>query len=508
MMSGARARKRAAGNHSMAIPTKDDLEAAPEALLEGAYCTKVEDFFSAGSRDLIGRFLTNFTESLIITPTELVFSAKYQKRLNDAGRTMMNAVDKIATLQAKLKGGSAAQRLRDLNTLISAGMKKLWDDEKDKPPPAVTPEGFSAYCAGLKGSPVEKDYAANRVLTEILFSHKVWKDKVAVLVKMFHLTKGKDENRYIEQVLSECLKSDPALDQMLGLCESLEERCNDLADLWKGEWKQRDTAHAVVADLATMIADGSAPNCKASVEYSLLRTLASKMPLRSAEPEIEIIALFELFKRMWTGTTLIGGGKALISLERRQGRHLNKEGVTDLLRERKVLADRYAFLMHLTTVAVGQGNRATLKTFIDHYFSDKDFVPRVVSGQEPPVPKMQTLAGIHRAIKASWLPDAEKAAFMAQMEAAQAQLLKNSRLFEQIDKKGGGPAQKVLTLLDLSRKGTFIDGATMDAVRQLLNNYLRDPGFLTDYLGTASGEEKERKMMLLTKTLASIGITV
>jgi hypothetical protein len=492
----------------MAIPTKDDLEAAPEALLEGAYCTKVEDFFSPGSRDLIGRFLTNFTESLVITPTELVFSAKYQKRLNDAGRTMMNAVDKIATLQAKLKGESAAQRLRDLNTLISAGMKKVWDDDKDKPAPAITPEGFSGYCAGLKGTPAEKDYAANRALTEFLFSHKVWKDKVTVLVKFFELTKGKDENRYIEQILSECLKSDPALDQMLGLCETLEERCNDLADLWKGEWKARDTAHASMGAIAAMIADGSAPNCKASVEYSLLRTLANKMPLRSAEPEVEITALFDLFKRMWTGSTLIGGAKALTSLERRQARHINKEGVTDLLRERKVLADRYAFLMQLTTVAVGQGNRATLKTFIDHYFGDKDFVPRVVAGQEPPVPKLQTLAGIHRAIKASWLPDGDKTAFAAQVEAAQTQLLKNARLFEQIEKKGGGPSQKVLTLLDLCRKGTFIDGVNLDAVRQVLNTYLRDASFLSDYLGGATGEEKERKMTLLTKTLASIGITV
>lgn len=508
MMTEQETSKRAADYHSMALPTRDDPEAGPEALLEGAYCTKLEDFFSPGSRDLIGRFLTNFTESLVITPTELVFSAKYQKRLSDAGRPMMNAVDKVATLQAKTKGESAAQRLRDLNALISAGMKKVWDDDKDKPPPAITPENFSSYCAGLKGSPAEKDYAANRALTEFLFAHKVWKDKVAILLKMFTLTKGKDENRYIEQILSECLKSDTALDQMLGLCETLEERCNDLAELWKGEWKQRDTAHPDMETFATIIFDGSAPNCKASVEYSLLRTLANKMPLRSAEPEVEISALFDLFKRMWTGTTLIGGAKALVSLERRQARHLNKEGVTDLLRERKVVADRYAFLMQLSTVAVGQGNRATLKTFIDHYFGDKDFVPRVVAGQEPPVPKLQTLAGIHRAIKASWLPDGDKAAFAAQVELAQAQLLKNSRLFEQIDKKGGGPAQKVLTLLDLCRKGTFIEGSNMDAVRQLLNNYLRDGGFLTDYLGTASGEERDRKMLLLTKTLASIGISV
>ena len=125
----------------MSTPSKEDVEAAPEALLDGSYCTSIEDFFSTGSRDLIGRFFTSFIESVVITPTELVFSAKSQKRLNDAGRVMMNAVDKIATLQAKAKSESASQRLRDLNTLISAGMKKIWDDDKEKPIAAITPVG-------------------------------------------------------------------------------------------------------------------------------------------------------------------------------------------------------------------------------------------------------------------------------------------------------------------------------------------------------------------------------
>ncbi|OAN56040.1 hypothetical protein A6A04_10240 [Paramagnetospirillum marisnigri] len=492
----------------MALPTKEDVDAAPEALLDGAYCTKVEDFYSAGSRDLIGRFLTNFIESLVITPTELVFSSKYQKRLNDAGRVMMNAVDKIATLQAKTRNESAAQRLKDLNTLISAGMKKVWDDDKEKPVSAITPETFCAFVAGVKATGAERDYVINRTLAEYLSQFKVWKDKVGALLKLFAASKGKDENAYIELILSECAKSDAALDQMLGLCETLEERCGDLIELWKGEWKPRPNANPGTAAINAMIAAGEAPNVKASVEYALLRTLAAKDPLRSAEPEIEIQALFDMFKRMWTGTTLIGGTKAMASLERRQARYLSKEGITDLLRERKVLADRYAFLMQISAIAIGQSNRATLKTFIDHYFGDKDFVPRVIGGQEPPVPKLQTLTTIHKAIKASWLPEGDKAVCMAQVEAAQGQLLRSSRLFEQVDKKGGSASQKVLTLLDLCRKGTFIDGPNMAAVRTIMETYLRDPSFLPDYLAGASGEEKERKMTLLTKTLSAFGIQV
>ncbi|TAN70162.1 MAG: hypothetical protein EPN20_05890, partial [Magnetospirillum sp.] len=206
----------------MSNPSKEDIEAAPDALLDGSYCTSIDDFFSTGSRDLIGRFLTSFIESLIITPTELVFSAKSQKRLNDAGRVMMNAVDKIATLQAKSKSESAAKRLKDLNTLISAGMKKVWDDDKEKPIASITPETFTTFVANLKVADAERDYVINRTLVEHLSQYKVWKDKVAVLVKLHECTKGRPENTTIEFILSECIKSDAALDQLFGLFETLE----------------------------------------------------------------------------------------------------------------------------------------------------------------------------------------------------------------------------------------------------------------------------------------------
>ncbi|WP_239988623.1 hypothetical protein [Paramagnetospirillum kuznetsovii] len=445
---------------------------------------------------------------MIITPTELVFSSKYQKRLNDAGRTMMNAVDKIATLQAKAKNESAAQRLKDLNTLISAAMKRMWDEDKERPVASMAADGFPAFLDGLKSSGAERDYAIHRTVVEHLSQFKVWKDKIAALLKLYDLTKGRDESRLIEFILSECAKSDAALDQMFGPYDSLEERCGDLIALWKGEWKAGPRAHPGMTAINAMITAGTAPNIKAAIEYSLLRTLANKDPIRSAEPEIEVQALFDLFKRLWTGSTLIGGTKAMASVERRQARFLSKEGITDLLRERKVLADRYAFLMQISAICIGQSNRATVKTFIAHYFGDKDFVPRVIAGQEPPVPKLQTLTGIHRAIKSSWLPDGDKAQAMAQVEIAQGQLLRNSRLFEQVEKKGGGAAQKVLTLLDLCRKGTFIDGSVMEEVRKVLQTYLRDPSFLSDYLMGATGEDKERKMSLLTKTLGSIGIGI
>jgi hypothetical protein len=488
----------------MAVPTKEDLEAAPDVLLEGSYCTAVEHFFKVESRDLIGRFLTSFVDMLIITPTELVHSAKYQKRLHDSGRQLMNAVDKIATMQARYKSESAAKRVKELHTLVSAASKKVWDDDKERPVPNMTPETFPAVIARFTDK--DRDYNINRTLAEYLSQFKVWKEKVGVLVRLVRISQGRDEIRFVETLLGECLRSDSCLDQLLAMPDRLETRCIDLIDLWKGEWQPRDTAVDSVTDINALVSEGVGPSLKTGLEYSLLRTLAGKMPLRSAEPDQEIQALFDMFKRMWLGNTLIGTSKALALLEKRQARYINNETITDLLRERKVLADRVNYLMQLAALAIGQSNRATLKTFIEHYFGDRDFIPRVVAGQDPPVPKMQTLGTAYRAIRGSWLPDGDKGTYMAQVEAAQADLIKRSRLLEQVDKKGGSAAQKVLTLLDMCRKNTFIEGRNMEGVKLAMEGYLQEPGFLGDYVGNAQGEDRDRKMQLLVKTLASFGI--
>lgn len=490
----------------MSTVTKEDVETGADSLLSESYCTEMEHFLGAASRDLIGRYLTNFLDGLIITPTELVHSAKYQKRLHDAGRTMMNVVDKIGTMQARHKQIPGSQRVKELHALITSASKKIWEDEKDRPAPSMTVDSFPEVVARITATGPERAYAVNRILTEHLFQHKVWKDKIQVLVRLVKVTEGTEDYALIEAILAECLRSDAALDQLLGLPEKLEDRCSDLVSLWKGEWEPRETASEMAGEIGAMIAKGIAPNLKASIEFALMRALAGKMPLRSAEPELEIQAVFEMFRRMWIGTSLIGGAKALLMLEKRQARHVNNETVTDLLRERKVLADRVAFLMTLTATAVGAGNRATLKTFVDHYFGDKDFIPRVIAGQDAPVPKLQTLGQVHRALRGSWLGDDDKSEFAAKVESAQAELMRRSRLFEQIDKKGGGPAQKVLTLVDLCRKGTFIEGPNLDFAKKFVTAYLQDPQFLPEYVGSTQGEDRDRKLALLSKTLGGFGL--
>lgn len=490
----------------MSNPVKDDNNDASGDVVERSYCTNIEDFASVAAREMMGRYLGSFLDPLVITPAELVHSSKYLKRLSDSGRVLMNAVDKVATLQAKAKNVSAAPRVKELHVLVSTGVRKAWDEDKEKPVPSVNATTFLKHVEAVRAAGAERDHQIGRLLTEVLFQQKTWRDKATTLMGLLTQTKGSPLFTFMEPWLAETLRSDQALDQLLGFADRLEDRCADLADLWRGALQVRETAAPIMAEINALIAEGVAPNCRNSVEYGLLRTLAAKEPLRSAEPELEIQAIFDMFRKLWNGGDICGGAKTVGNLERRQNRWITTEGVTDLLRERKVVADRLAYLMALSTLAIGPSNRSTLKTFIDHYFGDQDFVPRTIGGSEPPVPKMQTLTTIYKALKSSWLPENEKYPAMAKVEQAQIELLKRARLFEQIEKKSGGTAQKVLTLVDLARKGTFIEGEPLAMLGPVLQTYLRDPTFLGEYVAGASGEDRAKKIALLSKTLGAFGV--
>jgi hypothetical protein len=490
---------------AMSRSSKDEIDSIAEGVIEQSYCTKVDDLFTPATCDLIGRYLGNFLNQLVITPTELVHSAKYQKRLHDAGRTLMNAVDKVGTFQARHKSENVTTRIRDLHDLVSDASRKVWDDERERPIPAVKPETFADAIDQLPAG--ERSYLGNRILTEHLSQHKVWKDKIEALLRILSLCDGRAAYALVEFQLGETVRREPALDHLLGMTEYQETRCNELVDLWKGVWPENDN-RTMAKEIAALIAADKAPTAKAAFESTLLRTLSGKMPLRSNEPRAELQSVFNLAKRMWVDQLQapIGGTKTLTLLEKRQSRHLNAEGVTDILREQRVLADRLLALTELAGMAIGQASRGVIKTFVDHYFGNRDLIPRLLSGQEQPVPKLQTLTQIHRALKASWLAEEDKARAMTQIESAQADLVKRSRLFEQIEKKAETPAQKALTLIDLCRKATFIEGPTLDNVRLQAQAYMRDPQFLPGYLAGAEGEERERKLSLLTRTLATLGI--
>jgi hypothetical protein len=481
-------------------------DSGDNALILASYCTSFDDFFKPASRDLVARYLPAFLDQLVITPTELLYSAKYQKKLSEAGRPLMNAVDKIGTLQAKAnKEGSSVKRIKDLHNLVSEGMKRIWEDERVVPIPAFKKGGFTAIIAGISGS--TRDYQVNRILTEHLFTQKVWRDKAEVLLNLLVETEGTPDQKYIEPVLAECLRSEPALNSILGPFDRLEDRLGDLLEIWKGQWQPRGEDNPLVSALSQEVANGQLPSARAAIEVSLLRNLASKEPLYNGEPDSELQALARVVRRARFENTIVGGTRTIALIEKRMARYINNEALTDIMREPRSWAEKCLALINLANLAVGPSVRQTLMNFIEHYFSNEDFAKRLLSGSESPFYRLQGMANLHRAIKSSPLPEGHKTRYMETIENAHAGYMVSIKPFDLVDKQSKNSAQKVIALIDLCRRGTFLDGRSMEQARQVISVTLQQPDFKPNYIGSAAGADAEKKMDILTKTLAALGIS-
>jgi hypothetical protein len=482
-------------------------DSGDNALILASYCTKFEDFFTPAARDLVARYLPGFMDQLVITPTELLHSAKYQKKLAEAGRPLMNAVDKVGTLQAKAnKEGSSVKRVKDLHTLVSDGMKKVWDDERASPIPTFKPGAFMA-AAAVFGVGGDQEYQINRMLTEHLFALKTWRDKMEALLALLQETYGAEQQKYIAQIIAECLRSENAMNALLGPVDRLEDRMNDLIDLWKGQWQPRGDENPMVTALSQAIGGGLVPGARPAIEVAMLRNLASKEPVDNGESDGELQALARVVRRARFENTIIGGAKLIALIEKRMARFINNEALTDIMREPRPWAEKSMALVNLITLAVGPGVRQTLLNFIDHYFSNEDFTKRLLAGNESPFFRLQGMANLHRAIRAAPLPEQSKWKYMEAIEAAHAGYMASTKPFELVDRQAKNSAQKTIMLIDLCRKGTFIDGRTMETARQAIQATLAQPDFKANYLAGATGAEAEKKIDILTKTLAALGIS-
>jgi hypothetical protein len=289
--------------------------------------------------------------------------------------------------------------------------------------------------------------------------------------------------------------------------DRLEDRMNDLIDLWKGQWQPRGDENPLVTALSQAIGAGLIPAARPAIEVAMLRNLAGKEPIDNGEADGELQALAKVVRRARFENTIIGGAKVIALIEKRMARFINNEALTDIMREPRPWAEKCMALVNLSTLAVGPGVRQTLLNFIDHYFGNEDFAKRLLAGNESPFYRLQGMANLHRAIRAAPLPEQSKWKYMDAIESAHAGYMVSTKPFELVDRQAKNSAQKTIMLIDLCRKGTFIDGRTMELAKQAIQTALAQPDFKVNYLAGATGAEADKKLDILTKTLAALGIS-
>ena len=87
----------------------------------------------------------------------------------------------------------------------------------------------------------------------------------------------------------------------------------------------------------------------------------------------------------------------------------------------------------------------------------------------------------------------------------QASYLDRTDFFGRLDSNSFGAPEKVRRLISLCSEGAFIADANLEAARNLLRGYAREPGFIEAYLdGAASDGQRKARLQELQRNLTAV----
>jgi hypothetical protein len=473
-------------------------------------CKTITDFYLPPSRALIGSLCRSFLDQMALTPTELLYSSRNHTRLEGAGNLLREVVERAGGMQARATGEHGPNRVRDLHALIGQLTAATRELETKEPAVALKAGGFRQAVAGIRAN-ASPEVAATRIwrmLTEYLGSARTWSEKLERMVGIGQEAKGTPDFVLVDTVLAEMIISGAAQDSLFSRRINLENKIEDLIELYKGAYptRRKEPATPLAGDFNALMATGELPETKAAVETAIIQQIAGPGPMSSPELMMELKSTHSLLQRLRVGDKVIGGRRALEFIDKRMGKLINEETIGDYIRGAATLAERLIALLEIYAVTFGPGNRKTVEGMIQRYFADDSLERRLLTGEGSTSHKLKLLTNVHRALMAAPLAAQDKQACAVKVARMQANFLNQSKFFAQLDKQNASSGRKCAQLLQLCVDGHFIAGDNLEKAKTLVKHYLARPDFKERYLEGIAPNKHQEAVGTLKKQLGTLGI--
>ena len=488
-----------------------------QTLAKAAYCTEPHHFYAPHARDLIGRLLRNFLDSLRITPTELLHSVAYQRKLMMAGNVLEGAVQKACLAQVKDTPTSVTVRIKEMHALVESVTKRVRAQEQGY---GIEKMDADECLQALTKSAAEpdsnaKDFKMNRLATRYMESSDGWSDKFARLFNIFkQLSSGAAAKNprnvaFGDTILGEIIRSKAGLDMVIGDFASLEERLNDIAALYRGDYEPNEGVADIETSrkIAALFHDHKLTSSRAGLAYHVYSALTGRTNVLSRDVVVELAAIARLIDALKVETGFIGGVKTYDLLERRISRTLSVENLGEKLRQLPNKVDQVRTLVKVHDILVGQANKRLVRNYVDYVMEDREFGAKLLSGDADRGELVGRPGDLYKIFSESDLADIQKNKYSALSERLQDEFIKSTNFFRSLDQESKDPSKKALLLMQLCSRGGFIEGPHLEAARKLIAHYIMQPQFLPQYLADAkTNEARNQKIDDLKRYLLDAGI--
>jgi hypothetical protein len=263
-----------------------------------APCATHDDFATDEARAFIFPYFAKYLEENRYTLIEVMHVEHLADLALNAGSLVQTTVQRIASLQAAGTSKSVATRVKELDILLTARMRKLREASTSGPPFAFSPGKF-----GEQIEAIEQKHGADalfhtyRAFAHYLAGAKSWGDKMERLFELYEPDLDPRYAQFFDRIGSEMLAHASTVRDILVVPGRRRvDRIIAHADLLSGRFaKPLDLLPIGLRAMGKLFIEGSIPRCRAALFDRFIREIGARVNFgneNSLSDEMEAMSHF------------------------------------------------------------------------------------------------------------------------------------------------------------------------------------------------------------------------
>lgn len=469
-------------------------------------CTALPDYYAPDSRMMMARILRNYTERLVVTPTEILHNHGELKRLLDKDSLVPTAVGRIAALQAEKAGMDSRARRDEIYDAVNRMTERARLAAQRRDLPEIGAGGFAEAIQRLDGDDAEeRAFLGKVVLSRDLVQMRNWFAKLDFLGELVQEDGGAEGEplALLDGAMADVLVSPSVAQDLLGLQSGLGEALCNLIDLSRGRLDPGDRGEDDRAlRVSELLAFHDLEETRRALIDLVRRQIKGTLPLQRRDPAAERDAFDTVLVRTSTPQGVVGGGGMAEALVQRYMRFLEAGGatgrrqaiveVTDRFDDGK---DRLRFLIALTDSETGRQHRQDIGKQLADLTTGPGAVARFVKAGRPIKENLEALTALYGEVLASTLPDPLRTEVADALDGLLVGYIVNNKVVERLDNPSDLLRHRANRLMQLCAPGTLQSRKALAIVRQRVVTHLRQPNFEHAYVADIADPILQQKAL-------------
>ncbi len=483
---------------------------------EAPICEKVTDYYQTAARTAMARIFSRYLEKFEMTPFELLHSHKSLKRILNLDTMVPSAVDKIASLHARVTGVDARKRKDEIFKAVDRIAQRAREvDPKELPDlKGGNLDDLLRRIDARFTDAEERNYFAHVAFVRTTVGWTGWLGKMAELLPMAKSQKDERARAMVDEMLADIFVAKTVIKDVIGVSKHLGDAMMRILDLLEGKCAPTKYAAAELVELLNQLfAAGMLPRAKKILLDRLERDMASAVRLTNSEDPGADKAFFDtILERVVTDQGITGGGALAAGLTERWARLINVGGATGRKRAMEGVRDKLGsgrrkliYLLGMFDPGVDAEIKALIETQVRDLAAELNTIQKIAPSARTEKTRLQEVAGMQRLVLASQLPERLRDPVAARFDELVSEYIISQGVIDRLDDKRLAFRERATRLVTFCASGVLTVGKATTIARESVIAYLRRKDFiaeLTADIPDAAGKEQAIKEFyaLLSKT--------